>query len=196
MTNSYPVDDIEIVPLSPILTDIVGLFSCLIPDLEDFVKDDALRQQDEAVNFTHLWISKESKILLGYVTLCNDSIGLHGKKKEEMKKIGISYRKLPALKICRMAVHKDFTRRGIGTLMTAFVMKIALKMNDVSGCRFITLEAKNLQDLDEKDKPIHFYRKNGFEILKERKPNPSYIPMYKDLKPIINERRKAKYEIV
>ena len=79
--------------------------------------------------------------------------------------------------------------------MIAFAINLALKMNDCVGCRFLTLEAKNVHDLEESEKPVHFYKRNSFEILKERKPDPSYIPMYKDLKPLINERRKSKFGI-
>ena len=194
--DSYPVEDIEIASLSAIHRSIVDTFSCQIKDLEDFVKDDALNQQDEAVNVTYLWVSKESSVLLGYITLCNDAIHLRGKKREEMKRIGIAYRSLPALKIGRMAVHKDFMRQGIGSRILASAVKIALKINNRAGCRFLTVEAKNIVDLPERDKPVHFYKKNGFDVLKERKPNPSYIPMFKDLKPIINEQRKAKFGTV
>ena len=46
-----------------------------------------------------------------------------------------------------------------------------------SGCRFITLDAKRNEkrELDS----IHFYKKLGFEVLKER--NKGTMPMYLDL---------------
>lgn len=98
--TEYPIADVEIVVLSPIHKNIVEPFNCRIKDLNDFLKDDALKQQGEAVNLTYLWVSKQSNILLGYITLCADSIHLSGQKKEEMRKIGIGYKALPALKIC------------------------------------------------------------------------------------------------
>ena len=76
--------------------------------------------------------------------------------------------------------------------MLLFAIKVALKLNKTAGCRFLTLEAKNAPDIPEEEKPIHFYKKNNFEILKERKENATYISMYKDLKPIINEINKSK----
>ena len=137
---SYPIEDIDVVSLSPIHDEIINKFDCIFKDLKDFLKDDAQIQQDEAINFTHLLISKKSKTLLGYITLCNDSIRLKGKKKEEMEKIGINYKTLPSLKICRMSVHKGYVRRGLGTIMITYALKIALRMNQGAGCRFLTLE--------------------------------------------------------
>ncbi|MBU2101079.1 hypothetical protein KKB11_07680, partial [Candidatus Micrarchaeota archaeon] len=76
--REYFVGDIEIVALSPIYTDLVSKFECQIKDLNDFINDDALQQHEESINFTYLWISKKSKELLGYITICCDSIHLSG----------------------------------------------------------------------------------------------------------------------
>lgn len=187
MGEDYPVDDIEIVNLSSIHKKFIEGFDCGIKDLNNFLNDDALKQKEEAVNITYLWVSKKNGKLLSYVTLCADSIHLFGRKKDEMKKIGISYKALPALKICRMAVDKNYARQHIGTKMLAFATRIALGINNRAGCRFMTVEAKNTDELPEYQKPVHFYRKKGFEIIKETKQSSAYIPMYKDLKPIINK---------
>lgn len=182
----YPVNDIEILKLTDVTEAFAKNFDCCIKDLNDFLIDDALTQQKESVNVTYLWVSKRTKDLLGYITLCNDSIHLFGRDKEEMRKIGISYKALPALKICRMAVNNKHAFRGIGTKMIAFAVNIVLEVNKMSGCRFLTLEAKNSSELSEMRKPIHFYKKSGFSVIKERKQNSAYVPMYKDLKPLIN----------
>jgi len=186
-SKEYPAEDIEILLLSDTTYEFTKNFDCNIKDLNDFLVDDALNQQKESVNVTYLWVSKKNNDLLGYITLCNDSVHLFGEKKEEMKRIGISYKALPALKICRMAVNKKYAQRKIGTKMVSFAINIALEINKKSGCRFLTLEAKNIPTLKEDQKPIHFYKKLGFQVIKERKQNAAYIPMYKDLKPIINE---------
>jgi len=69
-----------------------------------------------------------------------------------MEKIGINYKTLPALKICRMSVHKDYGRRGLGTIMITYALKIALRMNQGAGCRFLTLESKNTNGLPERNR--------------------------------------------
>lgn len=91
-----------------------------------------------------------------------------------------------------MAINKEFVGQGLGKKMLLFAIKIALRLNRIVGCRFLTLEAKNAPDLPEEEKPIHFYKNNSFETLKERKENAAYIPMYKDLKTIIDQVEKTK----
>lgn len=187
LCKEHPVDDIEILGLTEVTATFAKDFDCGFKDLNDFLKDDALKQQKESVNVTYLWVSKQNTDLIGYITLCTDSIHLFGEKKEEMKQIGISYKALPALKICRMAINGKYLHRKIGTKMIAFCISLVLKINKMAGCRFLTLEAKNNPDTPEEQRPIHFYKKLGFTVIKERKQNAAYIPLYKDLKPLISE---------
>ena len=187
--DEYPVLDIHIEQLSDFNAHYLNNFSCHIQDLEDFLKEDALVQQKEGVNITYLWLSNADKTILSYVTICTDSINLHGEKREEMHQIGIGYKSLPAIKIARMAVHKNFVRRGIGSRMIAFAINIGIEISNQVGCRFLTLEAKNTPNIPEVQKPVHFYKKLGFQILKERKPNADYVHMYRDLGPLIKSVR-------
>lgn len=60
--------------------------------------------------------------------------------------------------------------------MIDFSIKIATYIYEgFSGCRFIVLDAKRNKLKD----PIHFYKKQGFKCLKERKKGTT--PMYLDL---------------
>lgn len=185
--KEFPANDIKIIKLEASNLNLAKTFDCGIKDLNDFLVDDTLTQQNEAINITYLWISNKTSELLGYITICTDSIHLWGEKKQEMKKIGIDYKALPALKICRMAVAHKFARQKIGKKMIAFAINKAIKINEICGCRFLTLEAKNDSSLEENIKPVHFYKKMEFSFIKERKDNSSYIPMYKDLKPNLSE---------
>lgn len=165
----YPVEDIEITELTDATSIYINAFECDIEELKKFLVEDSLNQSKRHVNRTFLWISKRDKRLISYITICADAISLDGIKKEEMQKEGIKYKSLPALKICRMAVNKDFTRRGLGKRMISFAIGQAIKVNDNSACRFITLDAKNDGVIPEHSKPYRFYKKVGFEELKRRK---------------------------
>jgi hypothetical protein len=179
--KEYPLTDLEIVKLNKNYLSLSKEFDCEIKDLNDFLVDDSLNQIRENVNITYLWISKKQKRILGYITICNDSIHLSGSKKEEMKRIGIAYKALPALKICRMAVGLDFANQGIGSKMILFTISLINRINRFSACRFLTLEAKNEPSLQESKKPIHFYKKLEFKVTKDRWEGSSYILMYRDL---------------
>lgn len=147
-------------------------------ELVDFLIEDALGNQKKKISVTYIWFEKDNKDLIGYVSLLNDHINLEGNLKTYFRDKGILYKSLPSLKIGRLAVHDDFLRRGVGTLMVQFVMGRANEIFlNYSGCRFILLDAKRNKDR-EKDS-IHFYKKIGFKILKERKKGTT--PMYLDL---------------
>ena len=188
MPEKFSLDDFEIKKLAK--RDLGKFdFDCKIKDLNEFLRDDALLQQKQKVNITYLWKLKKEQTIAGYITLSCDSIHLSGRKKEEMKRIGISYRALPALKVGRMAVDNKYSKKGLGRLMIWFAIEIVKQMNTYSGCRFLTLESKNDSTLPEPRKPIHFYKKLGFVVTKERKKT-SYIPMYRDLFVILDSTSK------
>lgn len=144
-------------------------------ELVDFLLDDALANQNHHISVTYLWFLKTGE-LIGYITLLNDRINLEGDLKDVFRKKGILYHSLPALKIGRLCVDNRFLRRGIGTMLIDFSIKVAFHIFEkYSGCRFIVLDAKRNPQND----PIHFYRKQGFKELKERKKGTT--PMYFDL---------------
>jgi len=146
-------------------------------ELVNFLIEDALNNQKQKLSVTFLWFYEKN--LIGYVTLLNDKINLEGNLKEFFREKDIHYKSLPALKIGRLCVHDDFLRKGIGRLIVLFAVKQANEISEnKSGCRFITLDAKRNEkrELDS----IHFYKKLGFKMLKERIKGTT--PMYLDLK--------------
>src|SRR3989338_6726798 len=146
-------------------------------ELIDFLIEDALNNQMQKLSVTSLWFYEKN--LVGYVTLLNYKINLEGDLKEFFREKDIHYKSLPALKIGRLCVDDDFLKRGIGRLMVLFAIQQANEISEnKSGCRFITLDAKRNEkrELDS----IHFYKKLGFKVLKERIKGTT--PMYLDLK--------------
>ena len=153
----------------------ISNFQSYEQELVDFLLEDALKNQDNRISVTYLWFLKTGE-LIGYITLLNDRINLEGNLKEIFRGKGIQYHSLPALKIGRLCVDNHFLRKGIGTLMISFSVKIAYNIfNEYAGCRFLVLDAKRNPEND----PIHFYKKIGFDMLKERKKGTT--PMYLDL---------------
>ncbi len=97
--------------------------------------------------------------------------------KEYFKQKGIPYKSLPALKIGRLCVSDRHLGKGVGTLMIEFVLVLAQKISKDIGLRFITTDAK--RKVDPKRDSIHFYKKFGFEVLRQR--GKGTTSMYKDL---------------
>lgn len=104
-------------------------------DIDNFLKHEALFEQNLHLNTTHLLIYENE--LLGFVSLCNDCIPLEVDEKESY---GFTYRTIPAIKIARLAVSSKYQRKGIASKLIDYVLYLALKMRNVSGLAFITLD--------------------------------------------------------
>ncbi|MDO8554265.1 MAG: GNAT family N-acetyltransferase [Candidatus Micrarchaeota archaeon] len=137
-------------------------FDCGDSDLNSFLKDDALLYQNGALAITYLCLHKNQ--IVGYFSLSSDSIRLDLGEKEAMSEPKQRLGEYPAVKIGRLAVHKNFAKLGIGTFLVKVAMgKIASSILKEIGCRFVTVDAY--------EKAIDFYMKLGFvqNLAKKRK---------------------------
>ncbi|MBI2147838.1 GNAT family N-acetyltransferase [Candidatus Woesearchaeota archaeon] len=151
-------------------------FSSYEQELVDFLREDALENQKQRLSVTFLWFYKG--MLVSYITLLNDRISLEGDLRAVFRKKGVQYHSLPALKIGRLCVDNRFLRKGVGTMMIDFSIIVASRIFEkYSGCRFIVVDAK--RNPNTKLDSIQFYRKMGFNELKEQKKGAT--PMYFDL---------------
>ena len=150
--------------------DDVSTFDCQDDDLKDFLRTEALKNQQSRLSVT--WLVRQNGYLVGYCTLINDSI------KTRWINIGngehwYRYLHYPALKIARLATHQEFERRGIGTAMLDYATAVAIKLSDeISGCRILTVDSKN--------DSIGFYQSFGFKMA-NTKIFRDTMPLYKDI---------------
>ena len=146
-------------------------FNCSSSELNDFLKNDALADQNNMINRTGLCFLKGE--LAGFVALLADTI--------EAKAVNdglehYEYRKYPGVKIARLAVDSRFKRKGIGTYLLAAALGKTQSVCESIGCRYILV--------DSKKNSIGFYQKNGFKLVEKYK-NREFIPMYLNLQPIV-----------
>jgi GNAT superfamily N-acetyltransferase len=148
-------------------------FSCLSKELNDFLKNDALNDQNNLISRTSLCFWNYE--LVGFFALIADTI--------EAKAVidGLEhyeYRKYPGVKIARLAVDSRFERRGIGTYLLLAAIGKTLSICESVGCRYILVDSK-------KDS-IGFYQKNEFKLVEKYKKR-EFVPMYLNMQPIIAE---------
>jgi hypothetical protein len=144
-------------------------------ELDDFLNEDALNNQTNRLSATFLACWNDE--LVGYFTLINDSIvaeAVHESDREP----SWEYRKYPAVKIARMARHRDFDGHGIVTLMLLRIFIIVLHVSQFTGCRIITV--------DSKPGAVEWYRKKGF-TLAQVKPRDDTIPLYMDFHRFVSQ---------
>lgn len=172
-------------------------FSCDDEDLDEFLKEDSIKQQDYMLNSTYIAIYE--KEVIGFFTISTDNIPLKslGKNyKKLFKEKGIKYDKLPALKIGRLGIRKDFQNKGIGKYLLKSILNKSIEIwSKDTGFRFITINAypennvinfyekfdcKNIISKEEKDKRLKKYIK-AMERKDYRTANKITIPLYNDL---------------
>ncbi len=149
-------DQIEFIELDIVKLSVgfdLSIFDCEDNDLNSFLKDDALIYQNGSLAITYLCLYKNQ--IIGYFSLSSDAIRLDIGEKEAMPEPKRRLGEYPAVKISRLAVHKDFRKRVVGTfLVKAAVGKIAGAIIKEIGVRFVTVDAY--------EQATEFYKKLGF----------------------------------
>jgi len=124
-------------------------------DLDSFLNEDALAQQNQNINVTHVAVLKGTGKVIGYVTTLNDRLRVNNNEKGDLH-ITAGYSDFPAVKIGRLAVSKDYANKHVGTTMLRYVVGLVLENAQSVGCRFLIV--------DSYPKSIDFYLKKGFVI--------------------------------
>lgn len=153
-------------------------FDCGNDDLNEFFRKDVLKQKEELLNETYALYEATvgNDFPVALISLCNDSVkkeniiellGFKGSKKD--------YPFYPAVKIARFGVASGFQRKNIGSHIINMVKRMFL-INNRTGCRLVTLDAYNKNDV------LDFYKKNNFQFLYEKDKSKSRRVMFFDLK--------------
>jgi GNAT superfamily N-acetyltransferase len=131
-------------------------FDCSDADLNDFLKSDCPRYRDHRLSYTKIALLKDTTTIVGYVALLADSISLETSERQWLISKNVHIQHIPALKVGRLAISKDFQRKGIGQALMKYSVGIAFRIgSDLNvGCRFITVDAYPAS--------IEFYERIGF----------------------------------
>lgn len=178
---------------------VVNDFSCIEPDdnfnhynskhrkkirnkslnIDLFLKNEALREQKNQMNKTHLFMDRDSHKLVGFVSICNDNIPLGESEKAGYESL---YANVPALKIARLAVDKRYHKQGIGKIMIEYVALLIHGMRKYTGIKFITLDCFQHR--------IGYYKRFGFcenEIQKNQSSPDHPISMHLEVDKLLEE---------
>jgi hypothetical protein len=117
---------------------------------------------------------------VSFFSISNDSI-----KKDEVPRSafdramsvlprGKRYSSMPAAKIGRLGVSKEFKRAGYGGRVLNW-LKVSFTQQNKTGCRFLVVDAYNTEEV------INFYLTNGFQFLTSKDEKDKTRIMYFDL---------------
>lgn len=151
-------------------------FDCGVPDLNEFFFDDSKANCRELLAVTYAWRLKDKTI--AYFSVSNDAITSQDVENfnrfRRMLPNRKRYKTMPAVKIGRFAVHKDYKKQKYGSKIMDFI-KIWFVTGNKTGCRFVIVDALNKVDV------LPFYENNGFSYLTEKDKSDHTRLMYFDL---------------
>jgi len=143
-------------------------------ELNDFLKDDALKEQLELLSKTHLCFYKDR--VAGFITLTADSVQVRQPQKEGKKRElnldesqlvnDCNYPAYPCILIARLAVDKRLQKSGIGSHLLSLAVGFAL--DGPLGCRYLSVDPKE-ESGESKKKPEDYYKKFGFNYWTKNK---------------------------
>lgn len=168
-----PYDELQLVSLTK-RHDLTS-FNCNNVDLNEFLKNDALKAQEDMVSKTYLCFWHNS--IAGYITLTTDTLEVYTVE-ESAGVRDYPHRKYPCIRIARLAVDGEFERKGIGRFLLLAAMGIAIEVSSKIGCRYITV--------DSKSESTGFYEKHGFKMV-EKYRHSDFPKMYLNMYPIIEK---------
>jgi GNAT superfamily N-acetyltransferase len=134
-------------------------------DLTEFFAVDSIASSKQLFTVTYALVDLSENITVAFYSVMNDRIqkdqcnnGLYNRLSRVIpnKKRWKSY---PAVKVARFGVHKDYQRKGIGTMLMDYIKGNFID-NNKTGCRFIVVDAY--------PDAVGFYEQNGFDFLLTR----------------------------
>ncbi|TBW11966.1 N-acetyltransferase [Azotobacter chroococcum subsp. isscasi] len=133
-------------------------FDCGDAALDNFISRYALQQQSRQLSRCYVALSREGR-LAGFYTLSAASIAFE-ELPEDLGKRLPRY-PLPAIRLGRFAVAREYQGQGLGRDMLAHALRRAVEAADIVGIAFVLVDAKH-------EHAARFYRRLGFVPLLER----------------------------
>lgn len=122
-------------------------------ELNDFLKNDALEEQNEFLSKTHLCFYRDR--VAGFISMAADSVQVKRDKLDPSQIIDeCEYPAYPCILIARLAVDKKLHGYGVGSYLLS--LAIGYAMESPLGCRYLAV--------DPKDGALKFYEKFGFRF--------------------------------
>lgn len=156
---------------------VLSNFDCGDDDLNEFLKDDALKFAEQRIANTFVLEDKDK--IVAYFCLLNDKVSQEESANNKWKKIkkefpeGKRFCSYPAIKIGRFAVSTEYRGLNYGTDLMAMLKDMLNSNPNYSAFRYLTVDAYH--------SAIGFYEKNNFKVLSPQTVNKDTHLMFFDM---------------
>jgi GNAT superfamily N-acetyltransferase len=155
--------------------DVIEDFDCGDGPLNNYLRRHAwVNQQKCSIGVTYVALDDYApRAVLGFFTLAASSIQRDRLPKKHIH--GLPAYDLPLILLARLAVDKRFAGKGLGRALLAEAFRIALKVADAIGCRYLVTDAYRGK--------IAWYARHGF-ICIDNEPEGPTQKMFIDIRTI------------
>lgn len=175
MALKYPSDKSKlfITRLGNESASVLKKFKCENTDFEQFLHRKAKKHEENLIAKTYLLYYEKDDVneIVGFYTLSTASITATEELRLSFKN-GKKYNDYPSVRIGRLAISKDYEKRGFAGYLLDYI-KQQILYSDLMGCRYVIVDAIN-----EKSE---LYLKNGFSYYTEKDKSEKTRLMYYDL---------------
>ncbi len=117
----------------------IEAFDCGQPDLDNWLLKHAL--QNQGANATQTYVGVVDGVVVGYYSLAVGQVE-YAEAPERLKK-GLARRPVPIMLLARLAVHKDWQRKGVGRGLLKDAVLRTIQAADIAGIRALAVHAKD-----------------------------------------------------
>lgn len=148
--------------------------------MNDFFFNAAIEHVKELLAVTYVWEDSITQKTVAFFSVLNDRIDVDTSHKCKKLRKNIPhekyYRYYPAVKIGRLGVGIEFQGQSFGCDIIQFIKQFFIHSNK-TGCRFVTVDAYNKQNV------LNFYIRNGFRYISDVDIDNQTRSMYLELMP-------------
>ena len=130
-------------------------FSCGKDLLDNYFRKQASQDVKRKLSVCFVLIDEESNNITGYYTLSSNSISNNSIPDSFRKKLPKSYSSIPTILIGRLAIDKNFQRKGIGKVLLIDALKRCFDTSDTIGAFAVIVDPLDIE-------AERFYEKYGF----------------------------------
>lgn len=114
-------------------------FDCGQPDLNTWLLKHAL--QNQGANAAQTYVGVANETVIGYYSLAVGEVSYTGAP--ERLRHGLARHPVPIMLLARLAVHKNWQRKGVGRGLLKDAVLRTLQAADIAGIRAIAVHAKD-----------------------------------------------------
>lgn len=114
-------------------------FDCGQEDLNNWLRKHAL--QNQGANAAQTYVGLAGEVVLGYYSLAVGQVE-YGEAPERLQK-GLAQHPVPIMLLARLAVHKNWQKKGVGRALLRDAVLRTLQAADIAGIRALAVHAKD-----------------------------------------------------